>query len=69
MDIIFAFREFPKNIKLSLIDRWSTHPLLAKTFADLIKMTLTKFAKDIRDEVIIIFSAHSLPLKVQFLNI
>lgn len=59
-------REFPKNLKLSVIDRWSTHPLLAKTFADLIKIELKKFPDDIRNNVIIIFSAHSIPLKVMF---
>lgn len=53
----------PKNIKFSLIDRWSTHPLLAKTFAENIKDELKKFPEEKRKNVILIFSAHSLPLK------
>ncbi|XP_037029533.1 ferrochelatase, mitochondrial [Bradysia coprophila] len=56
-------RDFPKNIKWSIIDRWATHPLLVKTFAERIKDELKKFPEDIRNEVIILFSAHSLPLK------
>jgi len=56
-------RDFPKGVKLSVIDRWATHPLLARTFADLIQKTLAKLPEDKRSEAIILFSAHSLPLK------
>lgn len=55
--------KLPPNLKWSIIDRWSTHPLLVKTFADRIQSELKQFAKEKRDEVIILFSAHSLPLK------
>lgn len=57
-------RDFPKNIKWSIIDRWATHPLLVKTFAERIKDELKTFPEDVRNDVIILFSAHSLPLKV-----
>lgn len=57
-------KQFPDNIKWSIIDRWSTHPLLAKTFAIKIKEELLHFPEDRRQHVIILFSAHSLPLKV-----
>ncbi|CAH1129898.1 unnamed protein product [Ceutorhynchus assimilis] len=53
----------PKGMKLSIIDRWSVHPLLAKCFADLIQKELHKLPQDIRKEAVILFSAHSLPLK------
>ncbi|XP_075223292.1 ferrochelatase, mitochondrial [Lycorma delicatula] len=56
-------RNFPSNIKWSLIDRWSTHPLLVRTFADRIQTELKQFPKEKRNEVVILFSAHSLPLK------
>lgn len=59
----YKTRNFPKNMKLSIIDRWSTHPLLAKAFADRILTELAHFPKDIRNQVQILFSAHSLPLK------
>lgn len=45
----------------SIIDRWPSHPLLAKTFAQRIRDELIKFDQDKRDNVIILFSAHSLP--------
>ncbi|XP_055639797.1 ferrochelatase, mitochondrial [Toxorhynchites rutilus septentrionalis] len=49
--------------KWSVIDRWGSHPLLAKTFADNIRKELNKFPEDKRKDVILLFSAHSLPLK------
>ncbi|XP_018320569.1 ferrochelatase, mitochondrial [Agrilus planipennis] len=56
-------RELPKDVRISLIDRWSTHPLLIKTFADLIRQELGKLSDGGRKNAIILFSAHSLPLK------
>lgn len=57
-------RKLPENNKWSIIDRWSTHPLLVKTFAERIKEELSHFPENVRKDVIILFSAHSLPLKV-----
>lgn len=68
IDDAFAPRDFPKNIKWSVIDRWATHPLLVKTFAERIKDQLKKFPEDVRNDVIILFSAHSLPLKVSIVS-
>ncbi|XP_076244794.1 ferrochelatase, mitochondrial isoform X1 [Calliopsis andreniformis] len=56
-------RQPPNNMKWSIIDRWSTHPLYIKTIAERIKEELVKFPESIRDDVIVLFSAHSLPLK------
>ncbi|XP_017479292.1 PREDICTED: ferrochelatase, mitochondrial [Rhagoletis zephyria] len=53
----------PKNTRFSVIDRWSTHPLLIKTFADRIREELKKFGETKRNDVVILFTAHSLPLK------
>lgn len=52
------------KIKWSVVERWPTHPLLVQTFADNIRQELKKFPKDKQKEVILLFSAHSLPLKV-----
>lgn len=61
-------KDIPKQIKWSVIDRWPTHHLLVKTFAERIKEQLAKFPEEIRNDVILLFSAHSLPLKVSFYN-
>ncbi|XP_017026738.1 ferrochelatase, mitochondrial [Drosophila kikkawai] len=53
----------PSNIKWSIIDRWGTHPLLIKTFAQRIRDELAKFVETKRNDVVILFTAHSLPLK------
>ena len=58
----------PSNIQTklnwSVIDRWGTHPRLVDAFVDLIQKELASIEPKIRDEVIILFSAHSLPLRV-----
>lgn len=54
----------PSNgIRWSVIDRWPTHPLLIKTFAERIKDELKEFSPEKRKDVTLLFSAHSLPLK------
>lgn len=54
----------PDKIKWGVVDRWPTHPLLAKTFAERIKDELKNFPEEKRKDVILMFSAHSLPMKV-----
>lgn len=56
-------RDVPKSIKWSVIDRWGTNSYLVKTFADRIRTELAAFSEDKRKDVILLFSAHSIPLK------
>ncbi|GCC30505.1 hypothetical protein chiPu_0008956 [Chiloscyllium punctatum] len=56
-------RAAPK-MKWSTIDRWPTHPLLIQCFADHIRQELDRFPSKKRDDVVILFSAHSLPMSV-----
>jgi ferrochelatase len=51
-----------------VIDRWGTHPLLVDAFINLIQKELDSIDPEIRDQVIILFSAHSLPLRVRVLS-
>lgn len=60
------YRDLPKHIKWSVIDRWATNPFLVKTFADNIRKELNEFPENKRNDVIILFSAHSIPLKVNY---
>ena len=48
-------------MKWSVIDRWSTHPPLIKTFAENIRKELETFEPAVRKNVVILFSAHSVP--------
>ena len=53
------------DLQLKIIDRWGTHPLLIKVFVELIKQELNKFSTEQKNNLMILFSAHSLPLKVK----
>ena len=54
----------PSNIDWSVIDRWPTHHGLVKAFAQSVVDELAKFPEEVKDEVVILFSAHSLPMSV-----
>lgn len=51
-------------MKVTIIDRWATNSVFVKTITSLIQETLQKVPEADRDDAMIIFSAHSLPLKV-----
>jgi len=52
------------SMRWSAIDRWPVDPFLIKTHAQLIKDSLAKFPEDLRNDVVLLFSAHSLPMMV-----
>ncbi|KAI5091516.1 ferrochelatase, mitochondrial isoform X1, partial [Silurus meridionalis] len=52
------------KMRWSVIDRWPTHPLLIECFAQHVRKELEKFPPEKRDDVVILFSAHSLPISV-----
>ncbi|OJJ48250.1 hypothetical protein ASPZODRAFT_14398 [Penicilliopsis zonata CBS 506.65] len=51
-------------IEWSVIDRWQTHPGLVEAFAQNIEAQLATYPEDKRDGVVLLFSAHSLPMSV-----
>lgn len=59
-----------KNVSLqnefewSVIDRWPTHPRFIEAMTETVKEGLAQFSEAERDDVLILFSAHSLPLDV-----
>lgn len=53
-----------RTIEWSIIDRWPQQPGLVKAFANNIKEKLAEFPPEIRDEIVILFSAHSLPMEI-----
>jgi len=54
----------PSNIKWSAIDRWPTHQGLINAFSQTITEELELFPPEVKDDVVIVFSAHSLPMSV-----
>lgn len=51
-------------IQWSVIDRWPTHPGLVEAFAKNIEDQLATYPEEKRSSVVILFSAHSLPMSV-----
>lgn len=52
------------EITWSVIDRWPTHPGLVDAFATNIEAQLATYPEDRRRDVVLLFSAHSLPMSV-----
>jgi len=48
----------------SVIDRWPTHPTFIDAMTKTVEKGLEQFTTEERDDVLILFSAHSLPLSV-----
>ncbi|KAL1924866.1 uncharacterized protein VTP21DRAFT_4520 [Calcarisporiella thermophila] len=53
-----------QRIQWSVIDRWPTHPGLVEAFAKKIEAALLNYSPEARKEVVLLFSAHSLPMSV-----
>jgi protoporphyrin/coproporphyrin ferrochelatase len=48
----------------SVIDRWPTHPRFVEAMAETVREGLEQFSPEDQDDVLLLFSAHSLPLDV-----
>jgi protoporphyrin/coproporphyrin ferrochelatase len=48
----------------SIIDRWGDHPGFVRAMASAVEDGLEQYPAEERDDVLVLFSAHSLPLKV-----
>lgn len=51
-------------IQWSVIDRWPVHPGLVDAFATNIEAKLQEYPPERRDKVVLLYSAHSLPMSV-----
>ncbi|KKA29926.1 hypothetical protein TD95_001464 [Thielaviopsis punctulata] len=56
--------ETPGSIEWSVIDRWPAHSGLVEAFAQNIEQKLLEYPEERRKDVVILFSAHSLPMTV-----
>ncbi|KAL8825298.1 MAG: hypothetical protein Q9170_007851 [Blastenia crenularia] len=52
------------GVKWSVIDRWPVHPGLIEAFAQNIEAQLETYPEELRKDVVLLFSAHSLPMSV-----
>ncbi|WP_405951555.1 ferrochelatase [Streptomyces prunicolor] len=56
--------EMAQMFRWSVIDRWSTHPAYVQAMAAKVREGLADFPESERDDVVVLFSAHSLPQRV-----
>ncbi|MFA7460602.1 MAG: ferrochelatase [Trueperaceae bacterium] len=52
------------SFEWSVIDRWPTHELFIEAMTTTVRQGLEQFAPEDRDDVLIVFSAHSLPMSI-----
>lgn len=52
------------SITWSVIDRWPVHPGLVEAFAQNVETQLATYPEESRKDVVLLFSAHSLPMSV-----
>ena len=53
-----------EQFQWSVLDRWPTHPGFLKALEQRVQAGLDDFDENVRDLVVVVFSAHSLPMKV-----
>ncbi|KZT70956.1 ferrochelatase [Daedalea quercina L-15889] len=53
-----------EDVQWSVIDRWGTHPGFIEAVSQNIERALAKFPEETRSDVVLLFSAHSLPMSV-----
>lgn len=59
-----ALEKIENPFSFTFIESWHGHPTFRKLIADRIRETLTQFPAEVRDQVVVLFSAHSLPEKI-----
>jgi len=52
------------GVQWSVVDRWATHPGLVESIAENILASLAKYPESARPGVVLLFSAHSLPMDI-----
>jgi protoporphyrin/coproporphyrin ferrochelatase len=59
-----ALEKVAEPFQLHFIESWHAHPLFRQMIADRISAALVQFPAEARDDVLVLFSAHSLPEKI-----
>jgi ferrochelatase len=59
-----ALEQVAEPFQLHFVESWHEHPLFRKLIADRIRQALAQFPPAARGQVLVLFSAHSLPEKI-----
>jgi ferrochelatase len=60
-----ALEKVEEPFTLHFVESWQAHPLFRRLIADRISETLAQFPAEARGQVVVLFSAHSLPEKIR----
>jgi ferrochelatase len=63
-----ARTELADQTPISFVTSWHRHPLLVSAITDNIQQSLQKFPADVRAQVPVLFTAHSLPERIVAMN-
>jgi ferrochelatase len=53
------------RLDVDFVEQWHDHPGFIETIATLVREELARFPDDVRDDVTVVFSAHSLPERIR----
>ena len=53
-----------EDLRVDLLDNWHDHPLFIEAAADQVSRALEQLPADLRDEALLIFTAHSIPTQM-----
>ena len=56
-----ALAQIDRPIEINFVESWHTQPQFLEAVAANVQETLTRFAPEARDDVLVVFTAHSLP--------
>src|SRR5262249_31920087 len=59
-----AVAQLPTPIAFSFVESWQAQPGYRRLIAERIRRALQQFPPEVRDEVVVLFSAHSLPRRI-----
>ncbi len=59
-----ALAEVERPPKVAFVERWGSHPRFVRAVADRVREALARFPVDVREQVAVVFTAHSLPKRI-----
>jgi ferrochelatase len=63
-----ANAKLPEPLDVRFVESWHLQPTFIELIAGRIRRSLEDFAPDVRDRVLVVFSAHSLPVRIREWN-
>ncbi|MDQ7029777.1 MAG: ferrochelatase [Ardenticatenia bacterium] len=59
-----ARRELAPHLQVTYVEQWGNHPLFVQAVVEKVQDALARFPEEVREEVVLLFTAHSLPAAI-----